>query len=290
MNAPLEMRDRLTGLARVFAGFLRRTRGDAVRRGPLKVEGGGSVFGQPVGRMPALDAYVLSGAPEPAEVLRRGGDDPLLARRRAGLGRSVGLALPLTAEHNLVLGRSRYLADLLAAAARWALRRGDDPRFRGRFRPAADGLDVIVTASDAGGPMNGLRLAGRLRSGTGPAARPEAVARFVQVGPGRYEARMPAVAGPAGLAVEDANGRVVYRQVLARSAAPEFARIGPDWSSLRDLADRTGGRIASPDEVSEAGRRWDARRYRPVWAVLLALSLAVMLLEWCLVRVWRKGS
>lgn len=112
---------------------------------------------------------------------------------------------------------------------------------------------------------------------------------LVQTGPGRYEARMADPGGPVTLAVQDAGGRVVYRQAFGWGPGDELWRIGPDWGNLRGLADRAGGRIASWAELPRQTRQWDVRRYTPVWPALLGLAVIVMLLEWSLVRVWRRG-
>jgi len=287
LKAPLVRRESLTGLAEVFARFLRLSRGDAIRRGGFRPDEGGSALGLPAAAMPGLDAYILCAGASDAEVSLRAQGDPLLARRRAGLGRSVSFAVPLGGD-NAALRSSAWFKSLLAAAVQWAIRPGDDPRFAGQISRTGTKLRILLTAQDASGPMNLLELSARAEF---PAQGRHKVREvpLAQTAPGRYEADLDVGAGPLSLLVRLADGGVVWREALAQTCPSEFAAIGANWENLQRLADLTGGRIVRGERLQDLTRQWRQGRYRDAWPFLLAAAVAVMLLEWCLTRVWRKG-
>jgi len=289
LEAPLVTRRRLTGLAAVFADFLRGFRGKAIRSGPFRVKGTGSVQGLPVASMPPIEAYLLCGAQKDAEVVLSLGEDPLLAQRRVGLGHSVGLAVPLTGKHNPSLLGSRYIGDLLAAAVRWAMRPDLDPRFSGRLVRAPGRLEITVTAEDEQVPMNRRELSVRVTYPSDPAAG-RLSARLLQTAPGRYEAEVAVGAGAMAVVVHDEEFGVVWQDAPAGGGGRELDAIGPNWENLRLLSRRTGGRVVRPADLSQLTGQWDAGRYSSLWPVLLAAAVAIMLTEWCLTRVWRRGK
>lgn len=290
LDAPLVRCERLTDLAAVFAGFLRSARVEALVRGRFVVEADPPPFGVDFARLGPLEAYILSGAQRGTEVLATVASDPLLGRRRVGLGRSVTLAVPLGEGLNSGPRQSPALADLLAAAVRWTLRPESDPRFAGQLEREGDALVVRVEATDAAGPMNLLQLALEIVS----PARADAAPRrdsMMQVAPGRYEASVRTGAGPLSVQVrEQPAGRIVWRADAPRTHPREFAALGADWDNLRRLAKLSGGRIVSAADVPTAVRRLRAGGYRPLWGYLLAAALICMLAEWALTRVVRRGN
>ena len=284
LGAPLIRRDRLAGLADVFAGFLRRARGEAIRRGEFRVSGGQRP--EPGSEPPALDAYVLSAPVGEAQVSLRVGVDPLLGRRLAGLGRSAALALPLGPGDNAAWKGSAYLHDLLAGNLRWVMRPDNDPRLAGRVSADGGTLRVAVEAAEAGVPVNLLRLTVRVLV-AGAAAPREAP--LVQVAPGRYEGALPVEAEALGVQVLDSSGRGVWSARAPAATRREFARIGADFSALRRLAALAGGRIVRRPGLAAFRRRLIEARYADVWPLLLALAGAIMLLEWSVSRVLRRA-
>ena len=288
MNAPLVRRDRLTGLAGVFAGFLREHRGEAIRKGRFAVDAAGAAFGVSVAGMPPLDAYLPAGQQKDAEVLLRLGEDPLLGRRTVGLGRSVTLAVPIEPPYNVALRHSPWLAELCSAAVTWAMRREGDPRFQVTVDRAPPGLRIVARAADGNGPLNGLSLTSRLTRPADASAEARSVP-MRQTAPGRYEAAAEAEPGPMGLVIQTQAARVVWREALAAQAPPEFSAIGENADNLRALAELTGGRIVRAADLAELTETWGLERLTPVWPVVLGLAIAIMLLEWILTRVWRRG-
>jgi len=284
LNAPRVRRETLAGLAEIFARFLRDARGEALRRGKFSVTAAPELFGRPPGALPDLDAYLLAAPQREAEVLARVGDDPILARRRVGLGRTVALAVPMDdPKSNRAWRASAQWEALLTAATRWVLAPEPDPRFTGTLRRTGGKFHVTVEATDSTGSMNLLELTAAAARGAEPAGGEETP--LLQTAPGRYEARIDTGTGPVALAVRDPGGRVVWRSAGASTCPPEFQGIGPDWGNLRRLAELTGGQILAVGALPEAGRDLHAQTYRPLWAYLLCAALGVMLLDWALTRV-----
>ena len=280
----------LSGLARVFANLLRRTRGNAVRRGGFAAAVVRPALDLSPGELPAVGAYLLS-APQPdAQVLAEVADehDPLLAVRQVGLGRSVTLAMPATPADNPDW-RSGPLADVAAAAVRWAIRPPADGRFTGQAWRQGRQCRMELEARDANGPVNGLKLVARVQSVTvGAASRPEGVA-MDQTAPGRYAVAVADPGGPVAVEVSTADGRVLWQTVIPGAAPAEFAAVGADHASLRRLAELTGGRVVTSPQVAALGRRLVEVRQTALWPVLLAAAAALMLIDWAVSRVRRRA-
>jgi len=286
LDAPIVYRKTLKGLARVFAQQVRKARGEAVRQGRFTPKFRPGVFGLSEATLSTIDTYLLCGLAPGAERLGAIGSDPILARRRVGLGRSAALAVPVSSRDNAALRNSPALAALVSAAARWSARPAGDPRFSGAARRRGNLLRVEVDARDARGPMNRLALTARLSS---DAAADVASARLVQDAPGHYRAEIHAPRGPAVLIVRDeASGRAVWQLPIPRTAGQEFAAIGADRSALRRLAEATGGTIVAPDSLPALTAELAEQRYTDLWAWLVGIALALMLVDWCVTRV-RRG-
>jgi hypothetical protein len=278
LKAPLVRTNYLAGLAEVFAEFLSGARGDAVRRGSFRPVATGSPFGLDAADLAELEAYVLAAPQVDAEVLIHVGADPLLARRRVGLGRSVTLALPPN-DTNQAWWQSQFGASLLPRAMQWAMRAEHDSRFTGQIARTGGRIRVRIDARDASGPMNLLNLTAHLRlPGEGPVRK----AALRQAAPGLYEGLLEGPAGAGNLQVHDASGRVVWQDAISVRYPRELAAIGPDWPNLRRLADLTGGRIIAPDEIPSATRRSYRRASLALWPGLLGVAIGLMLLEWAL--------
>ncbi|MHC4717726.1 MAG: hypothetical protein ACYS5V_12210, partial [Planctomycetota bacterium] len=241
----------------------------------------GPLFDTPLTSLPDVDAYLLAGKRPQAELLARTtGGEPILARRQAGLGRSVCLALPLDG-HNAAWREDRRAADLISAAARWASRSVNDPRLDARIRRTGRGMDVTVIAREGGVGVNGLKLYAHLSTAGAPA-----VAALDQVAPGRYAGSIGAAAeAPAAVAIRDERGDTLWQGGVDLAGAREFRAIGADRRGLRRLADLTGGRIVSADRLSEVVADARTRRLTALWPALLATALVIMLAEWCAARI-----
>jgi len=286
LKAPYVRRDDLAGLAKVFASMVRRGRGEAIRRPvpPAPVRATAALFDTPVKDLPAVSAYILSALARGAELLARtSGGDPICARRQAGLGRSVSVAIRLSGADNAAWASDAAAAAVLAAAVRWTLRAPNDPRFDGQVRRDGDRLHVGVAAGKDGVPINHLDLT--VGVAVGQTVR---TAAAEQTGPGRYEATLACPADAPAAVVVRRDGAVVWRAPAVAMCAPEYRAVGLDRRALRDLAGRTAARIVPAHRVAQTLRQAYRRRLTDLWPFLLAAAGAVMLAEWCLTRLTRR--
>jgi len=284
LGAPLVRSERLARLAQVFAGFLRDARGPTVRTdgGPFSLTVEGPLFGLEAESLPKVQSYLLAAVQPGAEALARAAADAVLARRAVGLGRSVSLALPLTAGANRRWQDWPGWPGLASAMVPWTMTGGNDPRFAVTVRRTGPTLHVSVDAADADGPMDRLSLAVRLDQ---PGRQEPLEVPLVQSGVGRYEATLAADAGPVAMQILLADGKTVWRAAPAAGASAEFQAIGADWAALNRLADLTGGRIVSHATLPRWVERVESRGARAIWAYLLAAALAAMLAEWATTRI-----
>lgn len=277
MDAPLVESEQLRDLAEIFERFIRDSRGPTVRRGDFTLSVAEGALAAPEFPVERLTAYLLCAEHPRADVLAAVGPDPVLARRRAGLGRSIGFAVPLEGEDNAHLADTEELTRLLAAAVEQAARPAGDPRFGGDVRWTDGRLRIRIEARDADGPVNNLDLSLQTAAPdeTEPLSTP-----MRQTGPGVYEgeidapARTPAVHAVAG------DGRVVWRRAIDEPTPPEFTAIGANWQNLRELAERTGGGLVMDGRVDRHVREATQRARTHLWPFLLAAALALMLGEW----------
>jgi len=290
LGAPLEKRDHLVGLARVFGEFLRQARGPAVRAGRFVLTAGTPAFGS--GRLGGrhAGAIIICAAQGRAEVILRAGGEAVMARRGVGLGRCVSIALPPGDRRNASLAAGADLAHVLAEAVRWTMRPGLDPRFSGQVRRDSGDIRVVVNARDDERPLNHLNLAARIISADAKVTRPAAMH---QVAPGRYEARLKAQRQGLSVAVSLSDGRpgqgaVVWRGRLQHYRR-EFAAIGANWPNLRRLEQLAGGSLVGPMDLETFAARADQAAWVPLWPWLLAVALAVMLADWMLGRTAAKS-
>ena len=284
LKAPFVRRDRLDGLARIFAEMVRRARGSLLRRTTARIASEAAPFDVRAGELPTVSAYLLTAPQEQSETLARIEGEPVLARRRAGLGRSVALALPLGAGENAAWSESPAAARLVSAAARWAARSPNDPRFDAVLTRNGGVLRVRVTADDGSGPLNNLDLTVEASDGTSPRTAP-----LVQTAPGRYEATLAcSPQRPVAVMVRDGAGSVVWRGAAAATYPSEYRRLGPDPKALARLAQITGGQMVSAGQLGQALRASRRERMTELWPWLVGAALGVMLLEWALTRVVRS--
>lgn len=295
LGSPLVRRAELGNLAKIFSGFISEARGSDRRHGEFTATVGISLFGRNVGNLPPLDEYIFCAMQSDAEKLATVGGDVILAQRKVGMGRSVSLAVPFAGSCNEPWRSWPKLDELLAGAVRWIELAETDPRFAGEIVRRGGSLGIRIIAADATGPMNKLKLVGRVES-ISESASPQRQLEFRQVAPGTYEAEINVSdSDKSGLALTvsdaaDGDGKILWRAAVPAMCLPEFARPGADWDSLNRLAKLTGGRIVARNELAKMPFQIEQENYSPVWAYAMVLAIAVMLLEWSLTRIWRRGK
>ena len=270
--------DDLRRLAEAFGMFARESRGPDIQRGRFPVTSADADVG---GSGNVLHAYIpCAPAADTTTVLGRIGDDPVLAVRHVGLGRSAMLAVPVQDDQDT---RDRSaITRLTRGVAAWMVRPPGDPRLTGQVGRVRDGAVVRIRAADDGAPMSNLSLSvlAARRPAGGLADRID----MQQIAPGVYEATVPNTPELVGLSVVDESGRAVWIAPLREGYAAEFAALGANWPNLNRLATLTGGRIVSdltPEALSDAVLAADRRALWP-WAI--GAALAMMVADWLIGR------
>ena len=295
-QAPLERCEDFRGLAKIFATFLSKHRGSALRRqgGPFDVFPAGKPFGVDVAGLDGVSAYVLSASPGGQGVVMHVGQDkdPLMAYRRVGLGRSIGLATVLGEGENAAWQGSAKVAQLLRAAVAGCMRMTPDTQ-GGDYSAAVveEGRRWLVrfTARDADGlPVNLPRLTLHIEALADTTGGRDV--DLPQVAPGQYEVAADRPEGAYLLTVREATKGLLWQKAYGRGAPREYRAIGADRDNLRRLAELTGGKIVSASGVGQAARQWDSERYTDIWPALAGVALLLMLVDWVATRTWRRWA
>lgn len=274
--------------------FLRETR--VVRR-PLIREGEFTPVAQPVGspitaglpaRTPPLFGYVLTQKrPDPSVVypLDAPSGEPILAHWNAGLGRVAAFTSDAHDKWARAWVGWPGFAQLWTQLARTIAR-----------PPASRGFDL---AADVTGDTLSLRLDARdeenlpidLLTVPGVVYGPDGSrvdVSLTQTGPGLYEARVPAPeSGAYIVALTPRQGDRALAPVLGgatRAVGPELRTLRSNVGLLREIADRTGGRVldlsdplATPLFARE--NLPASRASLPLWRPLLIVLVVVFLLD-----------
>jgi uncharacterized membrane protein len=236
--------------------------------------------------------------PIAAQTGKEGILDPVLAHWQAGLGR----AAVFTGDAHNKWG-SRWVASS-SYSKFWA------QVVRGVARPPmSTDFDVTTTQSGTKGKivveamdkqdrfMNFLNVAGGV---LGPDNKNQPI-RLVQTAPGRYEAEFDTLT-PGNYVVglqysnKDGKGGQLWSGV-AMNASPELRDLKSNDARLREVAQRTGGRVIdTPFDVSSAQlfRRdglWKTASPMPVWDKLLPWLLGLIILDVAVRRIaWDWAS
>jgi Ca-activated chloride channel homolog len=248
------------------------------------------------GAPPFLYGYVSTRAkPAPAQVLMAtDSGEPLLARWRVGLGWSLAWTSDL---------KNRWAVEWIRWP-RWSAFWSQLVREHMRTHHQEElGMHAEVVDGEVRASVDAIRDDDRFENGLssemvlrGP--WPESTEQRVamrQVGPGRYEARLPlarygafslrAVHRRDGRVVAESRGRVDYPYPR------EYAALEPDLGLLTALASATGG-ATDPTARAMFDAAGESLRHRaPVWRYPVMLAVAVMLLDLLLrrVRIFDRG-
>lgn len=245
---------------------------------------------------PRLRGYASTKLKEGAELtLSTETGAPLLARWQYGLGKTA----VFTSD-----AKNRWAADWLAwpgygklwsQLVRETMRRdaGEDVRFEAT-REDANAVIRLAALDAGGGFRNDLhpRVKATLPDGT------TSVLPLLQVGPGRYEVRMPLVGtGRAPWRFELIEGGGVSKALVTRAgvqalhrAYPDELRLRPpDQALLQAIAEQTGGKFAPEPADVFAALGDHATQPRALWPWFAALALLCYLLDLAVRRVPRLG-
>jgi hypothetical protein len=288
LGAPLIYREYLQGLADVFAKLCRQSRGDAVRRGAFVVRYDSTWPGG--ARVQRLGAYIPAGTTGENRVDARieQTNDPLIAAGLAGWGKTVVVSAPPEA----ILPQPAA-GKLIAEPISRVTRSVDDPRYDVQTTRNAGRLHVRITVRKDEKAVNNLSLRVEVLALSQPANETD-IATCIQTAPGRYEAEIPLVetSGQAlAVCVLEGSGLLRWQGVVPANYPAEFARLGAEYETLRELAECTGGQIVdltalrSPEMQNELRR--PRRLGREIWRISLTGAVIAMLSSW-IVGVFRK--
>ncbi|MCP4616582.1 MAG: VWA domain-containing protein, partial [Bradyrhizobium sp.] len=263
-----------------------------------KVEFPSSVL-KGIDALPSLRAYVLTTPKSRAEVALRGPDkdqmDPVLATWRFGVGKAAAFTsdLAMNWSPGWVAWKDydAFVRQLITDISRV------EGRNLLRLRTFAEGNRGVMIVEDYAPKQDFLEIGAQVR---GPRQRQETV-NLKQIGPRRYQAEFElwgrgryqiiAAGIGAGRSEQVAGGFVV-------PYSPEYLRFRSTPAVLRDVADRTGGRILTGDEKAAdifPAEREPRRSSRPIFDwFLLALACLIPLdvgvrrvqIDWHVVRGW----
>jgi Mg-chelatase subunit ChlD len=209
-----------------------------------------------------------------------GSPDPLLVHWRYGLGRSVAFTSDAKARWASDWVGSESYVQLWTQVARWVVASGDSGGV-GALAEIREG-ELVVTV-DALDPAGGFR---NFLEGEARVVAPDLTVHnlpLMQVGPGRYEARVPVDQDGSWLAgVQLSSGDEVVGQVVAEAVqpySPEYRRHETGQALLTELG-RLGGGGTLTDPAAVFARPETPRQVpRPLWPPLLALAAVLLLLD-----------
>ncbi|HED52772.1 MAG TPA: VWA domain-containing protein, partial [Phycisphaerales bacterium] len=249
--------------------------------------------------VPPIKGYVVTADRQDglAIVTMRGPqDDPILAQWQRGLGRVVAFTSDVTTRWSPAWsGWSGYQA-FWSQHVRWVMRPTGSAEARARIEQVGDEsvLTVDLAEADSGERINFARITGRV-------AGPDGSSREVvlqQEGPGRYVGRFPSdlpgsyivglrYAAPA----TDARARIegTIQAALTKPFTDEFRALEDNAGLLRQIAERTGGRVLSEDAAQanlwlRDGLEKPVSR-QPIYLAVMLAAVAMFLVDVAIRRV-----
>lgn len=255
-----------------------------------------TVTGLAGGEIPPLGGYVLT-TPKPLAdipLVRPTAQepDPVLAHWQVGLGKTVAFTSGMWTRWGARWAEWPKFSKLWAQIARWASRPSEAARFdvttsvqggRGRIR-----IDALDKNADA---IHLMTLDGTL---VDPSYSPRPI-QLIQTGPGQYEAEFDAeqpgsyvlnLAYRIGQGTDAAAGTL--QTGLSVAFSPEFRELKSNETLLRELAERTGGRVltlSEPRAAFERAGQLPAEIRRSIWEALLRWMILLFLLDVAVRRI-----
>jgi uncharacterized membrane protein/Mg-chelatase subunit ChlD len=248
------------------------------------------------GGLPNLKGYVLTTAKPLAQVSlvreTEEGQDPILAQWQVGLGKSVAFTSGLWNRWGVHWAAWPGYSKLWAQLARWASRPSASAAFDVSSSVQGGVGKVRIEALDADAlALNNMNIEGTLVT-PGYESQP---LRLVQVGPGQYEATFDARrAGSYVLNVAYRGGRGgasvsgTLQTGLSVAYSPEFRELRTNEALLRELSQKTGGRLLEASAAATAFERVGlkpAEARRSIWELLARWMLLLFLLDVAIRRI-----
>lgn len=223
--------------------------------------------------LPAVDAYVATTLKSDAQEVLAGRDgEPLLALRRAGLGRTAALTTDLN-QWAGAFGEWAGLPGALGTLGRWL--QAVPSSYDATVTRDGTELAVVVDAVRGGEYVNNERLVARFAG---------VAVTLDQVAPGRYAGRLPWRDDAGSEVVVSSDDEVVARAAVA-GTDPEFADLD-GAARLATVAARTGGTVVTGPEYAPpaAGARG------ALWPYAVGAAMLLFLAELAWRRLGRAAS
>ncbi len=251
-----------------------------------------------VSTVPSLTGYVVTADRQDGlavTTLRGPENDPILAQWQRGLGRVVAFTGDVTTRWAADWTAWQGFDSFWAEHVRWAMRPSGSAEARTRIETDGDRSTLIVDLTRATGErVNFATIVGRV-------AGPEGEAQEItlrQEGPGRYVAEFDAEdpgSYVVGLRYEAPGTDTSLRTEGSIQAAvtkpftDEFRALEDNAALLRQIAERTGGRVlaADPQQAdlwSRAGLTFPVAR-EPAFLAAIVLTLLAFLIDVAVRRV-----
>ncbi|HSV13264.1 MAG TPA: hypothetical protein VLI90_03345, partial [Tepidisphaeraceae bacterium] len=214
-------------------------------------------------------------------------NDPVLAHWQTGLGRAAVYTSDANNKWGAWWVQSPDFNKFWAQVVRGVARPPMSTLFQITTSQEGDKAKIVVEALDKdSGFQNFLNIAGRV-AGPDP-GKPPIDVRLVQTGPGRYETTFDTPEPGtyvSALQYHGANGQTgMLLSGVAMNNSPELRDLQSNDGLLREIAERTGGRVLTPFDVQNANI-FDheglppAISPLPVWDVLLPFLIALILID-----------
>jgi uncharacterized membrane protein len=233
--------------------------------------------------LPTLAGYDYTEIKDGAQtVLTSDRDDPVLAKWQYGLGRVVAW----TADDGVDFANGWQdwdgYADFWFNMVQWAL---PDPE-SGAVAVTSErsGSEALITLSSSGDTSDYVDLENAKISITGPDGSEATGLTPYQSAPGEWQVRVAnPQAGAYQILVDSGDGSPTL-STFSIPASPELKPAPDSGALMKQIADRTGGRVLSLDDPSAlfdapAGNDNGIPNYQAIWWVPLGISLALILLE-----------
>jgi len=253
---------------------------------------------QGIGEVPIVHGYVVTGAKggfaqEPWFVQVSDGDDPLFAWWHYGLGKTVALMTDLGNRWATQWPNWPEFPEFWEGCVRWAMRGASPPNMSVTSRVEGDRGIVDLEAVDAENQMmNFMQSKAVVITPKGDAIP----LTLQQTGPGRYHAEFDAVETGAWLvniAFQDADGSMTGRIPTAVTVPypKEYSTTSHNASLLHQLAEQTGGRVLSLDDLDSVDLFDETTIEQPIsphsmWDLLAIIAAGMLVLDVAIRRLW----
>jgi len=247
---------------------------------------------------PEVGGYVVTGnkggfAQTPWVIPVSDGEDPLLAWWHYGLGKSVAFTSDLGDRWATKWPSWSSFPEFWEATIRWAMRGSSPPNMMVTSRVEGErGIVELEAVDDDAGFLNFMHSKAVVISPDGEAVP----LTLEQTGPGRYHAEFDvSEAGVwlVNIAFQDASGEMTGRIPTAVTVPypREYASTSANVALLLELAQRTGGRVLSLDDVDTVdffdGSDIELPKSpQPIWDLLAIIAASILIIDVAIRRLW----